>query len=202
VLALALPLVLPLVARLASEAGLLATTAASAALTVPVAVAVPVAVVVGVLVGVSVTLAVTFPDGDGEVNSDADAEAVLGPLLAEADGWSVGGVVATAERLADGLLELGEGDGEGDRDGDGDGSGDGDGVGVGVAEAGSAWHAVSVLDGVARGAACALSSTPRVRKLALSAMAAATLTCAKRMRNRLSTLLVRVTVCSSWFGGD
>jgi hypothetical protein len=174
------------------------------AVPVPLAVAVPVplAVAVGLLVGVSVTRAVTFPDGDGEVTCDADAEAVWSPALAEADRSSVGEVVDAAEWLADGLLELGEGDGEGDRDGDGSGDGDGVGVGVGVAEAGSAWHAVSVLAGAARGAACALSSTPRVRKLPLSTMTAATLTCAKRMRDRLSTLLVRVTVCSSWFGGD
>ena len=75
--------------------------------------------------------------------------------------------------------------------------GDGDGEGVGVPEAGSAWHTVSVLLVVARGAASALPSTPRVRKLPLSKVTAATLTCAKRIKNRLSTLLVRVTVCSS-----
>ena len=91
-----------------------------------------------------------------------------------------------AEWLADGLLELVEGDGEGDGDGDGDRvgdrEGDGDGEGVGVLEAGSAWHTVSVLAVVGMGAACALPSTPRVRKLPLSKVTAATLTCAKRIR--------------------
>jgi hypothetical protein len=82
------------------------------------------------------------------------------------------------------LLELVEGDGEGDGDGDGDGEcdGDGDGEGVGVAEAGRAWHTVSVLLLAARGAASALPSTPRVRKLPLSKVTAATLTCAKRIK--------------------
>jgi hypothetical protein len=50
--------------------------------------------------------------------------------------------------------------------------------------------------------AWALPSRPRARKPPLSKVTAAALTCAKRIKDRLSTLLVRVTVCSSWFGGD
>ena len=163
-----------------------------AALAVPVAVAVPVlvavavpeavAVAVAVLVAEAVPAAVDVPDGDADA---ACGEFVWsGPPLVLAGGVSsVGGVLA-AEWLGDALLELVEGDGEGDGDGDGDGDrgGDGDGDGDGVPEAGSAWHTESVLFGVASGAASALPSTPRVRKLPLSTVTAATLTCAKRMR--------------------
>jgi len=81
----------------------------------------------------------------------------------------------------------GEGDGEGDGDGEGErgGEGDGDGEGVGVPDEGSAWHTVSEFDVVAAlaaGAACAVPSTPTVRKLPLSKVTAVTLTCAKRIK--------------------
>ena len=192
---------LPLVAGLGSELGLVAARASSVEAAVRVAVAVDVAVAVGVAVPVALALAVAVPvaldvpeadvEGDGEV-------VLLGPALTLAgDGNTLGRVLAVAEWFADGLLELVDGDGEGDGEGDGDREGDGDGEGVGVPEAGSAWHTVSVLAVVVMGAACAVPSTPRVKKLPLSKVTAATLTCAKRIKNRLSTLLVRVTVCSS-----
>jgi hypothetical protein len=153
---------------------------ASESVPVPVAVPVPVPVAVAVLVVVAVLVAVDAPDGD----ADADCGEFVWPDPALLAGGvdTVGGVLAAPEWLGDALLELVEGDGEGDGDGDGDRGGDGDGDGVGVPEAGSAWHTVSVLFGVARGAASALPSTPRVRKLPLSKVTAATLTCAKRMR--------------------
>jgi hypothetical protein len=126
------------------------------------------------------------PDGDAEADRDGEFVWPGPPLTLTGDESGLGGVLAAAERLGDALLELVEGDGEGDRDGDGDGDGecdgDGEGEGVGVPEAGSAWHTVSVLLVVARGAASALPSTPRVRKLPLSKVTAATLTCAKRIR--------------------
>ena len=209
VLPLAVPL--PLAAGLGSELGLVVTSAASAALVVlavlvavvlAVAVAVPVAVAVAVLVAVAVAVPVVVCVPDGDVEADCVGEAVRfgPPLTLTGGGNKLGGALAAAEWLAVGLLELVETDGEGDGVGDGDREGDGDGVGVGVLEGGRAWHTVSVLLALlvtARGAACALPSTPRVRKLPLSKVTAATLTCAKRIKNRLSTLLVRVTVCSS-----
>jgi hypothetical protein len=116
---------------------------------------------------------------------------VLGAALTlDGSGKMFGGVL-TVERFGEALLELaalpellglGEGEGDGEGDGDGDGEGDGEGDGVGVPEAGSAWHTVSVLMVVARGAAAAVPSTPKVRKLPLSTVTAATLTCAKRIR--------------------
>jgi hypothetical protein len=151
------------------------------ALAVLVAVAALVAVGVPVGMGVSVAVALDVPDGD--VDADRDGEYVWpGPPLTLCGGENSGDVLAVAEWLGDALLELVEGDGEGDGNRDGDGDGEGDGDGVGVPEAGSAWHTVSVLFVVARGAASALPSTPRVRKLPLSKVTAATLTCAKRIR--------------------
>jgi hypothetical protein len=150
----------------------------------------PVVVALGLLVALAVLVAVALavPVALGVPDGDADAEFVWPgpPLTLTGGGNRVGGVLAAAEGLEDALLELVEGDGEGDGDGDGegdlDGEGDGDGEGVGVPEAGSAWHTVSVLCVVAWGAASALPSTPRVRKLPLSKVTAATLTCAKRIR--------------------
>ena len=147
-----------------------------------------VALAVLVAVALAVPVALGVPDGDAD--ADRDGEFVWpGPPLTLGGGENrPGGVLAAAEWLGDAVLELVEGDGEGDGDGDGDGEGnldgegDGDGEGVGVPEAGSAWHTVSVLFVVAWGAASALPSTPRVRKLPLSKVTAATLTCAKRIR--------------------
>jgi hypothetical protein len=181
-----LPLPLPLVTGLGSELGLVETSASSVPEAVALAVAVPVAVPEG------------EAEGDGEV-------VFVGPPLARTGGGNrLAEEVGAAELFVAGLLELVEGDGEGDGDAEGDGEGDndadsdGDGEGVGVPEAGSAWHTESVLAAAgAREAACALPSMPRVRKLPLSTVTAAALTCPKRIKDRLSTLLVRVTACSS-----
>jgi hypothetical protein len=113
-------------------------------------------------------------------------------------------------------------------EGDGDGDGDGlelDGCGVGVLAAGRTSHLVSVFapadvlvlavvltraDVLALGeAALALTvparaapgqpaSTPRTRKPPASRLSTAARTCARRMNIALSTLLIEVTVCSSW----
>ena len=120
-----------------------------------------------------------------------------------------------------------EGDGDGDGlevDGDGDGL-EVDGCGVGVLAVGSTSHLVSVLapadvlvlavvlaraDVLALGEAALAftvptraapgqpASTPRVRKPPASRLSTAARTCARRMNIALSTLLIEVTVCSSW----
>jgi hypothetical protein len=171
---------LPLVTGLGSELGLVATSSSS----VPAAVGVAVPVAVGV--AVPVALAVAVPDGDAEGDGEV---VVVGPPLARTGGGPTLGVeLGAAELFVDGLLELVEGDGDGDAEGDkegdtdGEGDGDGDGEGVGVPEAGSAWHTESVLAAVARGAACALPSMPRVRKPPLSTVSAAALACPKCIR--------------------
>jgi hypothetical protein len=169
------PLPLPLAVGLGSELGLVLTSAASVALVVVVAVVLAVAVPVAL----------------------ADEDSVWSVPLA--DGSTLGGSLAVAEWPAAGLLELADGDGDGDGEGDGDGDFEGDGEGAGVPGAGRAWHTVSVLLLVTAGAACTLPTAPRVRMLPLSKVTAAALTCAKRIWDRLSTLLVRVTVCSALF---
>jgi hypothetical protein len=137
-----------------------------------------------VAVAVPVAVALAVPDGDADADCDGAFVWPGPPLTLTGGADRLGGVLAAADWLGDAALALvegdGEGDGDGDRDGDGDGEGDGD--GVGVPEAGSAWHTVSVLLGVAKVAASALPNTPRVRKLPLSTVTAATLTCAKRIR--------------------
>jgi hypothetical protein len=190
--AVVLLLLLPLAAGLGSELELAATWAESVAgvelVVVALALLVALVLVVGLalLVALAVVVALGVPDGDADADRDGEFVWPGPPLTLTGGGNRVGGVLAAAEWLGDALLELVEGDGEGDRDGDGDGDGDGecdgDGDGVGVPEAGSAWHTVSVLFVVARGAASALPNTPRVRKLPLSKVTAATLTCAKRIR--------------------
>jgi hypothetical protein len=203
-LGLELGLVVPDATRASSVAAVPVDVAALVAVAVAVAVVVAVAVAVAVAVPAGVPVAVLVTVGDG-VRS--------GPWLRLGDGdHATGGSVVWAEWLADGLVagglvegELVEGElveGDGDREGEGESDREGDGEGVGVPEDGSAWHTVSVFAAVVRGAACAVPRTPRVRKLPLSKVTAVTLTCAKRMRDRLSTLLVRVTVCSSGFVGD
>ena len=137
-------------------------------------------------------------DGVGWVDPEVDGVAVWrGVLVAlRVGGNAVGGSLAVPAWLAGevgaavwvavGLVE-GEGEGEVEGEGDGEGEGEcggedeGDGEGVGVLADGSAWHTLSVFAGVAVGAACAVPSTPTARKLPLSKMLAATLTCAKRM---------------------
>jgi hypothetical protein len=136
------------------------------------------------------------PDGD-DADDDVDGEVVwrgalltlVGGLVTLAD-WLAGGSVTLADWLAGGVAVpewlagglVGGGLVGDEEDGDGEGEGDGDGDGDGVADDGSAWHTLSALAVVAVGAACAVPSTPRVRKLPLSKVTAATLTCAKRMR--------------------
>ena len=203
-LGLELGLVVPIATCASRVAAVAVDVDVAVAVLVGVLVAVLVGVLVAVLVGVLVAVLAPAGDGVGEVRS--------GPLLTLAGGdHTVGGSVTLAEWVADGLvagglvaglveggLVEGDGDGEGERDREGDGVG----VGVGVAEDGSAWHTVSVFVAVVLGAACAVPRKPRVRKLPLSKVTAATLACAKRIKDRLSTLLVRVAVCSSWFVGD
>ena len=121
-----------------------------------------------------------YPEGDGTV-------VWRGAILALRAGGSTvgGGLLAVAVWLGDGLVEgelvEGEGDGDGEGEGERDSEGDGDGDGVGVLDDGSAWHTLSVFAGVVVGAACAVPSTPRARKLPVSKVPAATLTCAKRI---------------------
>jgi hypothetical protein len=106
-------------------------------------------------------------EGDGRADREGDGEAVgrgLRVVRAEGDD-AVGGSPAGEVWVAGGLV-----------------AGEGSGEGVGVPEAGRAWHTVSVFAVVAIGAACASASRPRVRKLPLSKVTAATLTCAKRIR--------------------
>lgn len=156
-------------------------------------------------VPVPVPLAVRLGSELGLVLTSAASVAVVvlvAAVLAEAVPVPVGvdgedpldGSLTAAEWAAAGLLEFVECAGDGDGDGEGDLEGDGE--GVGVPEVGKARHTVSVLPGVASGAACALSSGPRVKMLPLSKVTAATLTCAKRIQDRPSTLLVRITFCS------
>jgi hypothetical protein len=108
--------------------------------------------------------------GDGSALALVAVGAAVCALLAA----ELAAVLAALEPLDDGL-----GEGDGDGDGDAEGEGDGEAVGVGVPGAGITWQAVSVL---AAGAACAVPSAPRLRKLPLSKVTAATLTCAKRIR--------------------
>ncbi len=140
-------------------------------------------------------------DGDGDTRRDGSGEAVLtGAAVALTGGGdTVGGSLADVEWLAD---ELAEGDGEGEGDGERDGDGDGDGEGVGVPEEGSAWHTWSVFVLAAIGAACAVPSTPRVRKLPLSKVTAATLTCAKRIRIACLRCSSGLPCALRGFGGD
>lgn len=118
-------------------------------------------------------------DGDGEGDCVRDGLSVLPGLRVtpEEGDTTVDGSMVAGDRVAGGPVE-GEGDGEGEGEGDGEDAG----VGAGVLEDGSAWHTVSVFAVVASGVACALPSRPRVRKLPLSKVTAATLTGAKRMR--------------------
>ena len=110
-------------------------------------------------------------EGDGEGYREGDGEAVLPGLrvMSEEVDTTVDGSLVAEDWVASGPV-AGEGDGEGEGDG------------VGVPEEGNTWHTRSVFAVVASGAACAWPSRPRVRKLPLSRVTAATLTCAKRMR--------------------
>jgi hypothetical protein len=146
--------------------GLVVTEASSAAAVALVAAEVP-------DVGEEDDVRPGFCEGDGRLDRDADdeenegeGEAVLRGLRVA---WGEGddGSAAGEDWVAGGLV-AGEGDGEG--------------VGVGVPDGGSAWQTMSVFAVVVNGAACASASRPRARKLPLSKVTAATLTCMKRIR--------------------
>ena len=123
--------------------------------------------VLSLLLGLAATVASSVAP-DGEIDPDCvgdDAVTWLGPALTlVAGGAELGASLAVVELLSDGL---GEGEGDGDGDGDGDG----------VAGDGRAWHAVFVVDAVE--AACAVPGALKVRKLPLSTVTAASLTCAQ-----------------------
>ena len=135
-------------------------------------------------------------DGDGGLSGDGDGEASLSGLLPLTEGFG-SGLLALAEGrgvdesfgegdfLPEGLgeaVEDGVGLGESEEDGEGeeDDEGEDDGEGEELADKGTAWHVVVAV--VAWGAACAVPRTPRARKLPLSQVTAAALTCAKRIR--------------------
>jgi len=142
------------------------------------------------------------------VSPDGEGAAVLtgAPLMLVEGGDAAGGFVAVVAWLADGLTEGGEedgdGEGDGDPDGEGDGEGEGEGEGVEVAEEGRAWHTESVFAGAVLGAACAVPRTPRVRKLPLSKVTAATLTGAKRIRIACLRCSSGLPCALRRFGGD
>ena len=130
---------------------------------------------------------VVVAEGDGEpvcaaepVGAEDGDAGCAGLLLGVAMG-----AAAAADPLAEGEL-VGDEEGEGVGDDDGDGDGDGDGDAEGDAGDGSAWHttfaAAAAFPCDSTGAACALPSTPRVRKPPLSRVTAATRTCPKRIR--------------------
>jgi hypothetical protein len=165
------------------------------------------------------------PDGEPVADVDADADADDGepePGLGVGvtlDGGGASGVLLDVLPVAG---AVGEAEADVDEpDGDGDGVGVGlevDGCGVGVLAVGSTSHLVSVLALAvvlvalvlvlgeaalaftvpARAAPGHPASTPRVRNPPASRLSTAARTCARRMNIALSTLLIEVTVCSSW----
>lgn len=142
------------------------------------------------------------PDGEGVVD---DAELCEGGAEVVVEGEAELDLLGSELELVDGeALEELLGDGESLVDGEPSGEGVGVGVDVGdgedVAEAGSAWHAVSVAAVVVAGvnwAAWALASTPRVRKPPLSKLTAAARTCAKRIRLACLRCSSGLPVCCS-----
>jgi hypothetical protein len=127
-------------------------------------------------------------EGDADVGlslSVALADAVVEDPLAEEDALPEEDPLAEEDPLSEGVM-IGEGVGEGVGSGVGVGDDRGEGDGDGGVTAGSAWHttfavAAACPCGVS-GAACALPSAPRVRKLPLSTVTATTRTCPKRIR--------------------
>ena len=127
-------------------------------------------------------VALLAADGEGVVVFAVDGEAValFAPdgeglaWLTLTEGETGGGSPGEPEWLADG-------DVDGEADSDGEDEFDGDGEGDALACAGSAWQTESVAVD-AWVAACAVPAMPRIRKLPLSTVAAATLTCPKRIR--------------------
>ena len=112
-------------------------------------------------------VALFVADGEGAVVFAVEGEGLA--WLTPGEGETGGGSLGEPESLADGDV-----DGEADFDGDGEGDA--------LACAGSAWHTESAAVVDPRVAACAVPARPRVRKLPLSMVAAATLTCPKRIR--------------------
>jgi hypothetical protein len=90
----------------------------------------------------------------------------------------------------------GDGEGEGAVDGEGEGEGDADGDGDADGEDGSAWHAE-----FAAAAACALPTTPAVRKPPLSRVTAATRAYPKRIRIACLRLSSGLPCAVRQFGG-
>ena len=160
------------------------------------------------------------PVADGELVADVDADADADDGAPE-PGLGVGLTLVgggDSGVLVDVLPDAGAvGEAEADVDepeGDGDGVGlEVDGCGVGVLAVGSTSHLVSVFALAevlalskaalaftvpARAAPGQPASMPRVRKPPASRLSTAARTCARRMNIALSTLLIEVTVCSSW----
>jgi hypothetical protein len=154
-------------------------------------------------------------DGDDDVDGDGDDGEPEAALALTLDGEGDGEPGALLEVLPDaGAVGEAEVDEE---EGDGVFVGWTLGVGVGVAvlAAGSTSHLVAVaalalvevlglgeaapaFTVPARAAPGQPASTPRVRKPPASRLSTAARTCARRMNIALSTLLIEVTVCSSW----
>jgi hypothetical protein len=165
----------------------------------------------GLAVGLAPMEATSEGEAAGEDEPGGESDAVvawLGELLGLAADTEVAGAAVGEEEVGAGVGE-GDGEGVGEVDGDDVGDGVGEAEGEGVLEDGSTWQLVLLfaevpaLDAAVPGrSACAcavpgrLASTPKVRQPPVSRLSAATRPCAKRIRIALSTLLVRVTLCS------
>lgn len=147
-------------------------------------------------------------DAEPEAGVEDDGEGVTGVLLGAVLGLGLG---LDAGALGEAEVEEADGEGVGDFE-----VGVGVGVGEGVLAAGSTSHLVSVLapalvevPGLAEAAPSFIvparatpgqpASTPRVRKTPVSRLSTIARTCARRIKIALSTLLIGVTVCSSWY---
>ena len=145
-------------------------------------------------------------EGEPEAGVEDDGEGVTGVLLG-----AVLGLGLDAGALGEAEVEEADGEGVGDFE-----VGVGVGVGEGVLAAGSTSHLVSVLapalvevPGLAEAAPSFIvparatpgqpASTPRIRKTPVSRLSTIARTCARRIKIALSTLLIGVTVCSSWY---
>jgi hypothetical protein len=163
-----------------------------------------------------------------DVDADADADdgepdpgLGLGVGVALVGGGDAGALLdVLLDAGAVGEAEVDVDEPEGDGDGDGEVVGlEVDGCGVGVLAVGSTSHLVAVFAPAdvlvlavvlvlgeaalaftvpARAAPGQPASTPRARKPPASRLSTAARTCARRMNIALSTLLIEVTVCSSW----
>jgi hypothetical protein len=168
------------------------------------------------------------PVADAEADAaDGESEPGLGVGVALVGGGDSGVLLDVLPDAGAVGEAVGEAEADVDEpEGDGDGVGlEVDGCGVGVLAAGSTSHLVSVFASAdvlvlavvlaradvlalgeaalaftvpARAALGQPASTPRVRKPPASRLSTAARTCARRMNIALSTLLIEVTVCSSW----